>query len=250
MKGPAVAALVLGALLLPIAEMNRLAAQASPPSPPALPTPVPALREISPGIYDYHGIQLDKKNHRITFPGTVNQRQGIIEYVLVNEKGKTHESLLSTLVQPHDIHLALLLIGLKPESIPAPKDAPPPDAIDSAYLQSAPKLKGEPVRLSVKWTLNGKTKEAQVEDWILNLQTNKPATPGPWTYNGSMIENGVFLADEELSIAAVITDPTALVNNPREGYDNDQIWQVRDSEVPALDTPVEITITLADSAQP
>src|ERR1700761_3396593 len=46
------------------------------------------LKEVSPGVLDYHGVKLDKKNHRISFPGTVNQKVGLIEYLLVNEKGK------------------------------------------------------------------------------------------------------------------------------------------------------------------
>lgn len=216
----------------------------TPSTPPASP---PVLREISPGILEFNGIRLDKKNHRISFPATVNQRQGSIEYLLVNEKGKTHESLFATKLLPHDLHVALLLIGLPEIPKDTPGETPPPSAIDSSYLKAAPKLKGTPVLLSVGWTQDGKRKEIAAEDWILNLQTHRPMTRGVWTYNGSLIENGVFLADEELSIVAVITDPTALVNNPREGYDNDEIWQVREDAVPPLDTPVEIGITLAKS---
>jgi hypothetical protein len=83
-----------------------------------------------------------------------------------------------------------------------------------------------------------------LEDWVFNLQTKHTMSSGPFTYNGSLVEDGVFLADTELSLVAVITDPTALVNNTRPGYDNEDIWQVREEVVPALDTPVEIGITL------
>jgi hypothetical protein len=227
-------------------------AQTTNPPTPAVPPPaqssaIPALREVAPGVLEYNGVRLDKKNHRISFPATVNQRVGLIEYLLVNEKGKTHESLFETKVLPHDIHLALLLIGLKEDAKENPTETPPPQAIDSAYLHSAPKLKGAPVSISVVWTDQGKKTEIAAEDWVLNLETNHPMTRGLWTYNGSFIENGVFLADEELSIVAVVTDPTALVNNPRQGYDDDEIWQARDEVVPPLDTPVEIIITLAKS---
>jgi hypothetical protein len=218
------------------------------PAPPKISSSAPVVREVAPGILEYNGVRLDKKNHRISFPVTVNQRVGLIEYLLVNDKGKTHESLFATALQPHDIHLAMLLIGLKEDAKANPKEPVPPSAIDSAYLQSAPKLKGAPVTLSVTWTQDGKQKQAGVEDWVLNVQTNRPMTPGPWTYNGSLIENGVFLADGELSIIAVVTDPTALVNNPRKGYDNDEIWQAREEAVPPLDTPVELTITLIESS--
>jgi hypothetical protein len=215
-------------------------AQSSPPS-------VGQLREISPGVFEYHGVRLDKKNRRISFPGTVNQREGFIEYLLVNEKGKAHESLLATSVLPLDIHLAMLLVGLKEDETANAHEPVPPTAIDSAYLRSAPPLKGTPVHLSVTWIEKGRSREISPDEWILNLQTNHAMTPGPWTYNGSLVQDGVFLATQELSIVAVITDPTALVNNPRPGYDNDEIWQVRDQVVPPLDTPVEINITLADS---
>jgi hypothetical protein len=214
---------------------------------PASPT-LPALREVAPGILEYHGVRLDKANRRITFPGTVNQREGLVEYLLVNEKGKVHESLLATAVAPHDIHLALLLIGLRENAGINPKESVPPDAIDSNYLHSAPKLRGASVRLSVAWILDGKRTEVPAENLIFNLQTQHPMTSGSWTYNGSLVQDGVFLADEESSIVAVITDPTALVNNPRPGYDNDEIWQVRDDRVPPIDTPVDITITLTESA--
>jgi hypothetical protein len=174
-----------------ILESGSLAAQATPAAPPPPPTlphgPIPDLHEVTPGILEFHGVRLDKKNRRISFTGEVNQRDGLIEYVVVNEKGKTHESLISTKIAPRDIHLALLLIGLDPKSLPQSLDDIPPDAIDSAYLHAAPKMKG---------------------------------------------------------------DPTALANNPRAGYDNDQIWQVREEKVPPLKTPVEVSITLADSPNP
>jgi hypothetical protein len=227
------------AWFLPLLVANSIPAPAAPPAPdPA------ALREVAPGVLEYHGVRLDKANRRVTFPGSVNQCEGLIEYLLVNDKGKVHESLLATAIAPHDIHLALLLIGLTENASANAKQKVPPDAIDTEYLQSAPKLQGTPVRLFVAWTLNGKRTEVPAEDLILNLQTNRPMAPGVWTYNGSLVENGVFLADSELSIAAVITDPTALVNNPRPGYNNDEIWQVRTDRVPPMDTPVQITIAL------
>jgi len=236
------------ALLALAAATPSLLAQPAPSPATAAPATPPVLREISPDLFEFNGIRLDKKNHQITFPVIVNQHQGLIEYLLVNEKGKLHESLLSTRIPPHDIHAALLLIGLKESAKANSKDPAPPSAIDTAYLQEAPKLKGPSVQLTLAWTVDGKRKEVPAEDWIFNLQTKRTMAPGPWTYNGSMMENGVFLADQEFSLIAVITDPTALVNNPREGYNDDQIWQIQEKSVPPIDTPVELTIALADSA--
>jgi len=206
------------------------------------------LKEVAPGILDYHGVRLDKKHQRISFAGVVNQHAGLIEYLLVNDKGKVHESLLATKVKPHDIHLAMLLIGLAEDSKPNLNEPLPPSAIDSAYLHQAPKIRGTPVRITLAWTQDGKRREAPADNWIFNLHTNQLMSPGSWTYNGSLVEDGQFLADQELSIIAVITDPTALANNPREGYDDDQIWQIQEKAVPPINTPVEISISLPGAA--
>jgi hypothetical protein len=234
-----------------------LLAQVTPaavPSPPATTSEsapaAPVLREVAPGVVDYHGVRLDKKNGRVSFDATVNQVTGLVEYLLVNEKGKVHESLFATKVMPHDIHLGLLLIGLKEDPKPNVSEPLPPSAIDSAYLHAAPKIKGAPVRIMVTWTQDGKKQRVPAENWIFNLHTRQLMAPGPWTYNGSLVEDGAFVADQELSIVSVITDPTALVNNPREGYDDDEIWQIQDKAVPPMDTPVEITIALADVSPP
>jgi len=240
--------LLLLVTLLTQTETNAPPATSAPPAqtaPLQTSSAIPGLKEVAPGILEYRGIRLDKKHQSISFPAVVNQRQDLIEYALVNSKGKTHESLLSTDLMPHDIHLAMILIGYKEDPQQNNREQVPPTAIDTSYLQSAPKLKGPPVHITISWTADGKKKEAALEDWILNLQAKKPMTPGDWTYNGSMIEEGNFLADQELSIIAVITDPTALINNPRPGYDNDEIWQIREDIVPPLNTPVEVTISLS-----
>ena len=235
------------ALLFAAALLGQ-ATNAAPPSATDSATNAVPLREVAPGIFDYHGVRLDKKNRSISFDAAVNQVTGLVEYLLVNDKGKVHESLLSTKIAPHDIHLALLLVGLKEDKKSNINEPLPPSAIDSAYLQAAPKIKGAPVNISLAWKQDNKPQQASAESWILNLHTNKLMSPGPWTYNGSLVEDGQFLADSELSIVAVITDPTALANNPREGYDDDQIWQIQEKAVPPMDTPVEVTITLDNAA--
>ena len=113
-----------------------LLAQATNNAPPDAAPAAPQLREVAPGILEYHGVRLDKKNRRISFDATVNQHVGLIEYLLVNEKGKVHESLFATKAMPHDIHLALLLIGLKKDTKSNLGEPLPPSAID---LRSAVK---------------------------------------------------------------------------------------------------------------
>jgi len=62
------------------------------------------------------------------------------------------------------------------------------------------------------------------------------------------VVNGIFLAQREGSIVALIDDVDALANNPRPGNDNDQIWQIKSNALPPLNTPVEVTFKLETQA--
>ena len=207
-----------------------------------------ALREISPGIFQIGSLRLDKARQTVSFPGKLNMADGTLEYLLVTPGGSTHESLLVTEIQPADLHFAMLLLGAKGAGIttPAPEDAPPAQ-INKEYLQRAPKLKGDDVLISVKWKVGDAEKTAAVEDWLMDSKTRKAAPRGPWRYTGSMFKDGRFLAQTEGTFAALVTYPSALINNPREHNDDDTAWEVNTKAVPKVDTPVEITIKLATS---
>lgn len=213
----------------------------------AAPAPVvPNIREAAPGQYEIGLVHLDQKAQTLTFPGALNLDQGLMEYLIVTPQGSTHESLLVTDVPPTDVQFAMLLLGVKGSAAleRAGLDAPPPQ-IDSKYLKTAPHLKGDSVAIRVAWKVGKDEKTAPVEDWLINEKTKKTAERGPWIYNGSMFNNGHFLAQVEGAIAALVTNPAALINNPRKGSDDDQIWSVNEKAVPPVKTPVQITIQLS-----
>jgi hypothetical protein len=198
--------------------------------------------QTGPGeAIDYNGIHVDKASRSATFPAEINQTSGLMEYLLVNKKGKTHESLLSTAIEPYDLQVAMLLLGVKPA---APSNAQPPGQITRQYLSGAPELTGEKVSITLAWPGH----RVAAESLIWDLDTNALMTPGAWTYNGSEMYGGKFLAQIDGSIAALVRDSAALVNNPRAGNDNDQIWEPYTKDVPARGTAVDVTIKLMDSA--
>jgi hypothetical protein len=71
---------------------------------------------------------------------------------------------------------------------------------------------------------------------------------GDWVYNGSRVVEGTFLARRDGSLVAIISDPDALINNPRPGRDDDEIWRVNDKLTPPAGTPVQITIELGSGS--
>ncbi|MDB6156214.1 MAG: hypothetical protein JWL90_4667 [Chthoniobacteraceae bacterium] len=212
---------------------------------------IPELQLISPGVYQIGKLRVDKNLLTVTIPATLNMEEGNLEYLLVSRKGSTHESLLVSDVEPSQLHFAMLLLGAKGAGIltPAPGDAPP-GQINAEYLKHAPRLKGDSVSITAKWTQKGETKSAPVEDWLLGTNTNKPPARGPWTYTGSMFSNDVFLAQSEGCFVALIINPSALINNPRKDNDNDQVWVPRKKVIPPRDTPVDLVFKLEPAKTP
>src|SRR5688572_10976463 len=180
----------------------------------AQPTNPAGVRQIGPGRFQIGQVTLDKQSRAVIFPAIVNMTEAIIEYVVVTREGKVHESLLRTDAHPKDIHVAMLLLDAKGAGTNAVPENP---------LKPIP---GDPVIIEVTWKEKGREKRVRAEELILNTQTKTNLTTGAWIYNGSCLENGAFMADREGSVVSLITDPFALVNNPRPGRDNDDLCEV------------------------
>ena len=210
------------------------------------PTPAkPVVRQVSPGVYEVGKVRLDQKALSISFPGKLNMKRGLLEYLLVNPKGSAHESLLATDVEANDIHVAMLLLGAKGGAITA---AAPPAQLDAQYFRTAPKLTGDTVFITVKWKEKDVEKTVPIERWLVNAE-RKPIEHGAWIYNGSMLYEGRFLAQADGNLIALVTSPTALMNNPRKGNDNDQMWNVNEETTPGESTPVEIIFKLVPPSE-
>ena len=89
-----------------------------------------------------------------------------------------------------------------------------------------------------------------VEELVFNRRAKEPMSKGPFTFTGSRVWQGKFIAQTEGSLISLITDPDAVFNNPRPNRDADDTWVVRQQEVPPLDTLVEVSITLLPSEKP
>jgi hypothetical protein len=190
------------------------------------------LKRLGPGLFELGRVRFNKEERTVRFPAQINQTDGPIEYLIVTGYGKTHESLLRTAAEPYHIQLALLLLG----GDSAGTNAFPNDA-------TAP-LPGEPVRIELNWRIDGKEKQAPAEQFVYNLQTKKMMSQGEWVYTGSRVVGGSFVAQQDGSIASIMLDPDAMINNPRPGRENDKIWQVLSNGLPAINSPVEVIIRL------
>lgn len=203
---------------------------------------------VNPGVAEEAGVSftigkitVDKRARTVRFPATVNLADGALEYLLVTDKGKTHESLFATEVSPYKLNVAMLLLGVRPT---AEITEFPPEQLTADSLKATSELTGNKVDVLVSWKQGEDLRQIRAEEWIDNSQTQAPMATGPWIYTGSVIYQKRFLAEEEGSLVALVTDPVALVNNPRAGNKDDSIWSARNDRIPKAGTPVEITFHL------
>ena len=213
-------------------------------------------KEIAPGIFKVGTVRLDKNTGTVTFPAKVQMDDGLLEYLLVTPQGPVHETLFVSEAAPQDVHMAMLLLGAK-GMVQKPAEKPA-GRIDAGTLANAPKLTGDRIFLSVKWTdKSGKEQNTPPERWIERkiFTPKKPAKTitapdGPWLYTGSYFYENRFIAQMDGTFAAMVTFPGALINNPRTGSNDDHVWFVKQDAVPPAGTPVEFSIRLEPADKP
>jgi hypothetical protein len=201
----------------------------------------PPVEELGNNRYRVGKIQLDKNLGTASFQARVNQVEGNLEYLLVTPSGSTHESLLVTDISPKELHVAMLLLGARTSG---PTADPAPGQLNADFLKNAPAPQGSPLLFTVSWQEKGRHKSAPVEDWVFHSGTKRSAERGPWIYTGSYLREGTFLAELDGCFAALVHNPSALINNPRKGRDNDAAWEPHRKQMPPQSTPVEITLRL------
>lgn len=192
-----------------------------------------SVNALGGGVFQAGLVRLDKNSRTITFPAVLNLRDVTVEYAVVHKLGKTHESIFSTEARPQDIHVTMLLLGVKPgmtNAFGADGKAPPP---------------GDKVFVEVSWTNNGARVASAMEDLVLNRETKKTLSRGEWIYNGSNFSEGAFTAQRDGSIISIHIDPDALINNPRPGRENDDLYIPNAAKLPPLSSRVEVSIRLS-----
>lgn len=209
------------------------------PRPAGEPDPAARLAELGAAVEGgklrLGEVEIDRNTRTLSFPAKINAVEGAIEYALVTSKGKTHESLLVTDALPRDIHLGCLLLG-------------------SGVAGKSP----AGVKIEVSWQTNGPERRLPLEDLIVFAKDHPQGgqggslAPGPWTYSGSRIDAGGFVASREGSIISLIHDDTALVNNPRPGREDDTLHVPGRRALPPPGTPVRLTFrpVLSKPAEP
>ena len=155
------------------------------------------VKRVKGDIYRVGEVTVDAKNRVAAFPAKINQITGLIEYALVTEQGKTHESFLSTKIKPGDLHVALLLLGASPKI--------------KLSVEISWKKDGRWVRKSIVDCIAQYPIEVASEVTDKETEKSFKLKPSYWKWTGSKVRsNGILSADELGSILSLQPDPDAL----------------------------------------
>lgn len=200
--------------------------------------PTKAIEKLGGTRFKLGVLEFDQKSREIRIPAKVNLREGMLEYVLVHESGKVHESLFSTTVRPTELNVVLLLLNWKQSDAFFDFTEPERGGVPVKGAENPP---ASQVEVHVLWKdKDGKEQTCRVDHWLHQVEKKARITVEPFIYTGSLVmQDGKFLAEETGSIIALYVDPASLVNNPRDGNDLDDVW-ICDPAVPEKGTPVTI----------
>lgn len=203
--------------------------------PDPVPVPTPPRREG--GKVFFGNAVVDTAARTLSVTGWVNQAGGLIEVFACGPRGKTHESAFVIDVNPFDLENGLLALGLKAgEPMPGFGVGPP---------------HGDPVDIFVDWTgEDGTARTARGETFVRDIEKDAPLAPGPWTFTGSVVIDGRFMAVSEETFVASFWDPYAIVNNPLASGSNDDILFVDSEAMPRRGTPITMRFSPAAAPHP
>ncbi len=203
------------------------------------------IKKTGESSYELGDIKFDSQSREIRFPAVVNMTDGMLEYAIVTENGKTHESLLRTTISPTELNLVMLLCNYEPHVGEAAKFIQEPQPQTKAMIAKPMEKPGaNQLLVDVEW----KNKEAQMKksplaSWIVNKENKDELWTNHWTYTGSIIAQVGYTAEYEGSIMATYFDMLSIYNCPVAQNTSDEVWLVKTASVPAVETPVTVILS-------
>ena len=187
------------------------------------------VEKLSDSLYRIGSAQLDKDKKEISLSGQINMNEGLIEVLACGRKGKLHESVLVLDVAPHDVQVALLLLGLNHQEAIFNED-------------STQVIAGDEITIQVTWEEDGITKTVHGEELVIDVVNHQPIQNARWIFLGSEIVNGHFMADVEETIIATYHDPYAIIDNGSQGANNDELYIANTGLLPPINTSVTVIL--------
>ncbi|MEO8614217.1 MAG: YdjY domain-containing protein [Luteolibacter sp.] len=229
----------------------------APVEPASLPAPDQPVAPVKPSVekldetrYQVGKIIFDQKTREIRFPAKVNTSTMPLEFLLVNENGKLHESLLKTDASPTQLNLVFTLLRYPPsrELYPLPND-------HGGSSNEFPKIPTEMksaarVLIEVEWKDGGKTRRLAANELIQQTVKTTAMPAGPWVYGASEFNDGKYAPEVSGDMIAIFVTNSALINYPGEDNTGEDVWIPYPKRIPVEDTDVTVIISPFSNNKP
>jgi hypothetical protein len=151
-------------------------------------------------------LSVDVKNKEIRVDCEAVKADYPLEFLAVVKNTNEYEALVRSEVRPSNLHLALLMIGLKPGE--------PIHYSDSTQTWRPPT--GPGVDIWFEYTKNGKKQKVPAYRWMRDVKTKKEAPGMYWVFTGSRIlDDNSYGADGTGSLIGVINNDLTILDVPR-----------------------------------
>lgn len=197
---------------------------------------LPEIKKISDGVFEFGGVKIEKSKKAVSIPAISNQINGLVEYGLVHEDGKIHESLFRTKISPQVFHTSLLLLKFEPVN----------SFFDNLWSENPKEIdySDHCFDIVVFWELNGTNYRSSIEELSINQTRKSSVTQKSFIFTGSRMVEGTFIAESTGSILAIYADDNAILNNSHYDSTNDDVWIANKKKMPPLEFPVSIRFHL------
>lgn len=174
---------------------------------------------------------VDPVTRTVIVTGFVNQVEGLVEYLACGAEGKRHESVFVLEAAPADLQAALLLLGARAGK-PMPEQGVGPP-------------RGTALSLDVQFERNGEAVRVAAGRCLRHTAEGPLPARSRWIFTGSVLEDGVFRANEDQSLIATYWDPWAIVNLGEPIGATDDFLAPNREVVPPVGTPVTFLLRVA-----
>jgi hypothetical protein len=219
----------------------------APVEPNALPAPDQEMEPVKPAIektgentYRMGDVEFDRKTREIRFPAKVNMNTGLLEFLIVHQNGKVHESLLVTESSATNINLAFSLLRYKLSRELYFKPSKTGGLSDQLYVETDEVKAASRFRIDLEWKQDGVLRRIPANDWVLHDVKAEAMPQNPWVFGGSYFHNGRFVPDETGSFVAIFVTNDAFANYLGEDNLDDTIWSAHTSRMPEVGTKVTV----------
>jgi len=190
-------------------------------------------------------VSVDLAKRQVSFDAEVCLREGVLEFMIVEWKTKTHESLLQTKAKSSHVHAGLLMLGLTAGK-PARWSG---QEMGAMFLSPS----GAAVKVQFEWTDNeGKKHLVDAADWLTGAEGQEIQLPDRWIFVGSeILPDGRYWAEVEGETVSLTNFASAVLDVPfrSSSADAERTFYAKQDAVPPVGTKLRVVITPLPGAE-